>query len=514
MDDHVFPSYVSSKAKGRSHQFGETGDAFVRELDMSKITVRLVEKSDASGKNDDEDHVVAKLSGQTHATLQQCLYKPTELTMKHSDGQTSKVTFQMRYLPVHMTLDPSESINNMGTLRVDVLDADDLPSADRNGFSDPYCKFKLNGKDVFKTKVQKKTLHPAWNEYFEVPIPSRTGADFKCDVYDWDFGDKADFLGSTKLNLEVLEPFQPQELHYALDGKSGALRLKMLFRPDYVTRQRQGTSTFSGTFAPAGKVVGAPVKGVGKVGGVVGGGVMKGASFLKRGFTGRGGSKDEPMVVNGTSGDVTAESPSTPGGTPARSAAVAEGAATPTTPSTPHARTKSSNSIIGGTPKGPDAGTANFIIVQAAGYPPSADVRVHVKMLGAKGAKELFKTRAIKSNSGVVEYDPNHENFKVNCSADAQFQISVKDKETFKDKDLGEGMLFVSDQGSGSEQQVKAGPGLVTVRSSFTPASSGYADSLKPTTSNGRDSPDSKREARRSFFGKRDASGKHDPPKE
>ena len=60
-----------------------------------------------------------------------------------------------------MALDPSESINNMGKLRVDVLDASDFPSADRNGYSDPYCKFELNGKDVFKTKVQKKTLQPA-----------------------------------------------------------------------------------------------------------------------------------------------------------------------------------------------------------------------------------------------------------------------------------------------------------------------------------------------------------------
>ena len=484
---------------------------------MSKITVRLVEKSDTSGKNDDEDHVIAKLNGSTLTTLQKCLYTPSELTMKHSDGQSSKVTFQMRYLPVQMTLDPSESINNMGTLRVDVLDADDLPSADRNGYSDPYCKFKLNGKEVFKTKVQKKTLHPAWNEYFEVPISSRTAADFRCDVYDWDFGDKADFLGGTKLNLEVLEPFQPQELHYALDGKSGVVRLKMLFRPDYVTRQRQGSSTFSGTFAPAGKVVGAPVKGVGKVGGAVGGGLMKGASFMKRGFGGRGGSKDEPMVTNGTNGDVIAEEGGTPGATPSatpsRNATVMNGADTPTTPSTPHNRTKSSNSIIGGTPKGPDAGTANFIIVQAAGYPPSADVRIHVKMLGPKGAKELFKTKAIKSNSGVVDYDPNHENFKVNCSADTQFQISVKDKETFKDKDLGEGMFFVSDQGSGAEQQVKAGSGLVTIKSSFTQASGGYAESLRPTLS-GRDSPESKKDARRSFFGRRDVSARQEPPKE
>ena len=519
MDDHAFPAYVSSKARQKHHQFGETGDAFVRELDVSKITVRLVEKSENTGKEMDSDDIIAKLAGPTLATLQQCLYKPTELTMKGSNGSVSKVTFKMRYLPVEMQLDPSESINNMGTLRVDVLDAADLPSADRNGYSDPYCKFKLNGKEVFKTKVQKKTLHPAWNEFFEVPIPSRTAADFTCDVYDWDFGDKADFLGASKLNLEVLEPFQPQELQYTLDGKSGVLRLKMLFRPDYVARTRQGTSTFSGTFAPAGKVVGAPVKGVGKVGGAVGGGVIKGASFLRRGFAGKHSSKDEVIPVNGTSAEPEMAPPSTPGDTPSRGGAVVDGSSSaPATPLSTHSRSKSSNSMVGGTPKGADSGIASFIIVSATGYPPDADVRVHVKMLGAKGAKEVFKTKAVKSSSGAVEYDTSHENFKVSCSADAQFQVSVKVKETWKDKDLGEGMFFVSDQGSGSEQAVKAGSGTVTIRSSFAAADSGYPDGLKPTAS-GRDSPDSKRENRRSFFSRRDVSGgtnklEKEPPKQ
>lgn len=406
-----------------------------------------------------------------------------------------------------MKLDPSESINNMGTLHVDVLDAADLPSADRNGFSDPYCKFKLNGKDVFKTKVQKKTLHPAWNEFFEVAVPSRTGADFRCDVYDWDFGDKADFLGSTPINLEVLEPFQAQEVTYNLDGKSGVLRLKMLFKPDYVTRSRQGTSTFSGTFAPAGKVVGAPVKGVAKVGG----GVVKGASFLKRGLTGRrGDSKDERMAVNGDA--QTTPPPSTPTGTPARAATLQDSESAPNTPQSTHQRHKSGTSLVGGTPGGADSGTANFIIVSASGYPPSADVRVFVKMLGSKGSKEIHKTKAIKSASGTVEFDASHENFKVSCSADTQFQVSVKDKNTFKDDDLGDGLFFVSDQGEGSEQQVRAGSGSVTIRSSFKSASRGDADSLRPTTSaSGRESPESKHGGhRKSFFGRRDVSGKHE----
>jgi C2 domain len=519
MDDMVFPSYTSSKARQRSHKFGEIGDAFVRELDVSQITLRLTEKTDKKGEGD-PDHVIAKLKGPTLTTLQQCLYKPTELTMKGADGARSKVVVSLRYLPVKMQLDPSESINNMGTLRVDVLDAADLPSADRNGYSDPFCKFRLNGKDVFKTRVQKKTLHPAWNEFFEVPINSRTAANLKCDVYDWDFGDKSDHLGTTAINLEILEPFQPAEMGYALDGKSGTLRLKLLFKPDYVQRSRQGSSTFSGTFAPAGKVVGAPIKGVG----LVGGGVVKGASFLKRGFTSKskGGRDDTAMGANGSleskvNGD-GASGANTPQGTPSRSSAVADGPpATPTSaqkdPS--HNRTKSFGSTLGssgGTPKGADTGSASLTIMSANDYPPSADVRVYVKVIGAKGGKEIHKTKSIKSSTGKVEFSADHETFKVtNCSADTQFQVVVKDHGLFGGEVLGEGLFYLADQGSGATQSVKAGAGTVVVRSQFSPAVGSSGESLRPTTSNGRDSPDSKRGARRSLLSKRDFSGKQAP---
>ncbi|KIX07732.1 uncharacterized protein Z518_02386 [Rhinocladiella mackenziei CBS 650.93] len=500
MDDHAFPAYVSSKVRQREHHFGETGDAMVREIDMSRITLRLTEKTDKAGKSDEED-VIAKLTGPTLVTLQQCLYKPTELTLRSNSGAVNKVVVNLKYLPVQMQLDPSESINNMGTLRVDVLDAADLPSADRNGYSDPYCKFRLNGKEVYKTKTQKKTLHPAWNEFFEVPISSRTGADFKVDVYDWDFGDKADMLGSADLNLQVLEPFQPQELTFALDGKSGVLRLRMLFKPDYITRARQGTSTFSGTFAPAGKVIGAPVKGVGKVGG----GVVKGASFIKRGLMGRGSKDEAPSNINGSVS--TEDAVVTPTTTPSKASPVVDGSAPPVTPTLLHTRTKSNHSTMT-TTKGGETGTAYFIIVSARGYPPGADVRVHVKMMGSK-PKDLFKTKAVKSSSGTVEFDTTHENFKVPCSADTQFGVLVEDKGTFRSEDLGEGVFFVSDQGGGSEQVVKAGPGTVTIRSSFTANAGPFSDSLKPGSS-GRDSPDSKRDGRRSFFGRRDVSGKNE----
>lgn len=72
MDDMQFPAYTTVKARSKQTHFGETGDAFVRELDFSRITLRLREKSDKQGDNEDED-IVAKLQGSTSDTLQRCL---------------------------------------------------------------------------------------------------------------------------------------------------------------------------------------------------------------------------------------------------------------------------------------------------------------------------------------------------------------------------------------------------------------------------------------------------------
>lgn len=452
-------------------------------------------------------------------------YNPTELAIRSDQGDVSKVTVSARYIPVRMQLDPTESINNMGTLRVDVLDAAELPSADRNGFSDPYCKFHLDEKDIFKTKVQKKTLHPAWNEFFETPIKSRIGANFRVDVYDWDFGDSADYLGGTPIDLSTVEPFQSQEVSLTLDGKSGAIRLKLLFKPTYVMRSRQGSGTFSGTFAAPGKIVGAPVKGVG----FVGGNVMRGASFLKHGIRSRfsKGGGDDSSSVNGDVAE-EAEAEDTAGaGHLAPSAPLVESSTPPgSSPSgsQQHQRTRSMAShfgdrlgIGGGAGKG-DAGTATISVVSASGYPSSAHVRVFVKALGPKG-KDVHKTKALKpSGDGVVQYDAAHETCRVhNTTADVQYQIRVVDHSMFgSDEGLGESLFVVNDQasGAGQEKGVKVGDGTVSIRSSF--AMSESASSLRPSTSHSNagdtgseimDSPDSKRVNRKSFLGKRNVSG-------
>ncbi|KAF2748549.1 tricalbin [Sporormia fimetaria CBS 119925] len=495
MDDMAFPSHTTAKIRSRKMNFNEVGDAMVRELDFSKITIRIIEHVDKKGEND-EDHVIAKLTGNTLDTLRRCLYQPTQLTLRDNHGRENKITVSCKYLPVKMTLHPSESFNNQGTLRVDVLDAADLPAADRNGYSDPYCKFILHGKEVYKTKTQKKTLHPAWNEFFEVQVRSRTAAEFEVKVYDWDFGDKSDFLGKAAINLNVLEPFQSQEVTLGLDGKSGAIRLKMLFKPDYVVRSRQGSSTFSGTFAVPGKVIGAPVKGVGKGAVLVGGGVIRAGTFLGRGFRrrkSRGERSDDdvqdlpPQQQSQSTEDTPVISIEEPQNDTAASSHKADNG---------HSRAKSWGaasfaSAFAGGPGGSgsgEQGTAHLTIVSANGYPAGTNVRVHVRLDSSKGGKEVYKTKHIKSPSGSVVFD--NETCKVPCTADAAFRLIVKDHATFgSDDELGEAQFFVDDQGLGGEKQVNVGSGVVVVRSSFEVRETGRAGSViskEPKSPNSR----------------------------
>ncbi|KAI1093498.1 tricalbin [Rostrohypoxylon terebratum] len=505
VDDMLYPSYISGTAKNKVFKFDEIGDCFIRELDFSRLTLKVREKREKPGEERDEDHTVARLAGNTLDTLKQCLNNPTVLKLKDEENRVATVKVSLKYIPVKMKLNPSESINNMGNLRVDVLDATDLPAADSNGKSDPYCKFELNGQDVFKTKTQKKTLNPVWNEYFEVPIPSRTAAKFTCKVYDYDFADKPDFLGGTDINLEQLDPFIAKELKLLLDGKSGSVRLRLLFKPDYVTRSRLGTSTFSGTFGGPGRivtgVVGAPVKGGVAVAGVVGHGVGKGASFIKRGFRGKKDDDSNGLALTSSNSEIptivtNGPEAAAPGPGLRRSTGLSvdgeSAAARPVTP-TANGKNHTRNPSLGGVsihslaPGAAGAGTATFTVVSAEGYPSSSDIYVVIKQLTPK-ERTVGKTRHHESPD-VVRFD---ETFKHTCTADTQFRIEVKGHHTFgSDDDLGEALYFVDESGGG-EKEIKVGGGTVVLKSTFGENN----DSPSPRSGNNA--------LRRSFLSKRE----------
>lgn len=206
-----------------------------------------------------------------------------------------------------MELDPRESVTNMGTLRVSVVSGHKLCAADRGNKSDPYAKFYVSTQQehVYKTETIKKTLNPEWNESFECEISSRLDNHLRVEVYDWDAVGEDDHLGTAEILLANLEPMSQQDLTVALigpkggNGKSGTVNLRLLFRPNFVTRSKRGTTTRAFTIAAG--VGGAPIK-------VVGAGfsgIKKTGSFVGRGmgFAKRRASRDEgPDIVTTTDG--------------------------------------------------------------------------------------------------------------------------------------------------------------------------------------------------------------------
>ena len=423
-DDYAFASYTSAKARSRHQKWDEVGDGFIRELEFSRITLRLRSKVD---KTHEEADVIASLTGDTLDVLKTALNNPTEYVLKSNNGEVYTVKVSMKYIPVQIVLDASESINNMGDLRVELVEGKNLPAADRSGYSDPYCQFILNGEKIFKSKVIKKTLNPSWDEKFEVRVPSRTAADFLIEVYDWDFAGSPDFLGKVVVNLADLEPFQLKTISVPLDGKSGEIKLKLLFKPGYITRSRRGTTTTFG--GGAGRVVtgiaGAPVKAVGDgvkgVGKGVGAGVgvaTGGIGFMKRGFTRKKTHEDGEVVGEVTPRDMeiakaaVASGGGIKGTSDGTQLAVFSGddketqiadpvpvASNNNHPETTQSRASSGHgrepSIMsaknGG---GAESGLLQIAVVEGKGFPSGKDVRVILKT----PQKELFKTKAIKSS--------------------------------------------------------------------------------------------------------------------
>ncbi|KAF2481390.1 hypothetical protein BDY17DRAFT_301260 [Neohortaea acidophila] len=500
MDDMLYPAYSTAKITSSSYTFNEIGDAMVREIDLSRMTLRLVTKQDQKGGETDEE-IKTKITGQTLDSLKRCLYTPTQITLKDGQGREDRVTVSMRYIPVRMQLDASESFNNAGNLRVEVLDAADLPAADRNGYSDPYSIFRYHDKEVHKTKTIKKTLSPAWNEFFEVPIRSRTAGGLKVDVYDYDVGSKADYLGGSAIDLKELEPFQPKEVRLNLDGKSGSIRLKMLFKPDYVVRSRQGTSTFSGTFHAPGKIIGAPVKTASFIGGAAVGGVAKGGNFLTRGFKRTSSSHHQSSPSqDGVPGGVESirdtsmeTDPTGPNGHVAQNSVA----------STSATQLGSPAGYEQGSPAGGSAGEsgrANIAVLSATGFPHDSKLQIRVLHDSGRGAKEILKTDAVKAKTGEAVFD--NESKTLSASVGHTFKVLVKNSHMLGSDDLGEGAFTLGETNSGT-QEVQVGEGTVVIRSSFTPSD---AASLRPSSAIPTDSPSAKNKSLGRFMSKRERS--------
>ncbi|XP_078468681.1 multiple C2 and transmembrane domain-containing protein 1 isoform X2 [Lampetra fluviatilis] len=92
---------------------------------------------------------------------------------------------------------------------------------DRGGTSDPYVKFKLGGKMVYKSKIIYKNLNPVWNEPF-VLLLDNLKERIHVKVFDHDIGIPDDFMGSAYLDLEYLTIGSTVEVRLKLEDDRSA----------------------------------------------------------------------------------------------------------------------------------------------------------------------------------------------------------------------------------------------------------------------------------------------------
>ena len=118
-----------------------------------------------------------------------------------------------------------------GTLSVEVIACAGVLAADKNDRSDPYVTVRLGDSEA-KTKTQKKTLNPVFNETVSLPVlasmPNHAGRwDLIVEVWDYDMGSRNDFLGEVSIDLcTALESgwvHTTVARHFALGDPNGRL---------------------------------------------------------------------------------------------------------------------------------------------------------------------------------------------------------------------------------------------------------------------------------------------------
>jgi len=95
-------------------------------------------------------------------------------------------------------------------LKVEVIQAQELPAMDMSGTSDPYVKVYVlpDKKKKFETKVYRKTLNPIFNETFifkNLPYGEIGGKTLVFSVYDFDRFSRHDQIGEVQIPLSSVD---------------------------------------------------------------------------------------------------------------------------------------------------------------------------------------------------------------------------------------------------------------------------------------------------------------------
>lgn len=273
---------------------------------------------------------------------------------------------------------------------------------------------------------------------------SRVAAKFIVHVYDWDRVGSATKLGSGVIDVAALEPIESSELQITLDdvvhnkpGAGGTLRLRLLFRPQFLARTRQSTSTFSsagriatglggGVVGAGGHALGSGAHGVGVVGkmglggvGAVGKGVFGGVRRL-------GGGSSHSSNPSDDGSDVPP--------VPALPANAADMSGLATVPSM-----ASMNGSFAGSPLSQSTNGTGYTVESNAGdvsvptpKAPSTQGNLSVTIVELKGLEGVDDKRIVTLKAGKTTVATTHALKGDPAHFDETFQVKTVDGEACK----------------------------------------------------------------------------------
>ncbi|KAI8070792.1 C2 domain-containing protein [Gongronella butleri] len=435
MIDSNDAQYTTTPLKGVMLPFHETANAFVKEMDFSRLIVNV--------KKYDENEKERRLIGHINIPVLDIVRKIAQDGYDFQTGTSydlldcagGAIQLGFKFSPIiHYKMDPAESLENQGNLTVTLVRASNLKAADRSGTSDPYVVFRLDEAKVHKSEPVKKTLNPVFkNEVFTVPVLNRTVSKLHAAVYDWDQIGSDTLLGESSIPIysEDFESFVARQVDVPLTG-GGSLVVRLLWQPQLLARKRTGTSLFSATtrmFTSApGSAFGASKTIVG--GGIGAGGKVLGAGIdvLESGFDrlnvfkkkeqapvhgSLSGAATEPIMHRSSTSTVSLLS------SPSASVGADDAASINTTSS---GSTVQITLVEGRNLKAMDRGGTSD---------PYARVRI--------GNKVVYKTKHVKKTLTPVW----NESFVAKVDS-GKLDIKVKDKNTLTDVDIGDAVLDVS----------------------------------------------------------------------
>ena len=95
--------------------------------------------------------------------------------------------------------------NNKMILHIKAIEADDIPSMDVIGKSDPYLVFKSSTTDkTWKTKYVRNTYSPVWNEEFQIPISKSMDDIITAELWDQDSVSHDDLISTLVFIIKYL----------------------------------------------------------------------------------------------------------------------------------------------------------------------------------------------------------------------------------------------------------------------------------------------------------------------